>query len=104
VVVSSGPEKVAVPRLVGQTRNEAGATLGGVGLRLGAVGQAFADAPEGTVISSDPSQGVLVNKGSQVDIVLSKGPRPTPTPSPTPAPTPTPTPSPTPLPSLPTPG
>jgi serine/threonine-protein kinase len=97
LTVSAGQEMVAVPALVGQTRDEAAATLTGVGLRLGSVGQAFsADQPEGAVISSNPAAGVSVPKGSQVNIVLSRGPEPTPTPTPTPVPTPPPTPAPTP--------
>ena len=103
IVASSGQETVAVPRLVGQTRAEASATLSNAGLQLGQVGQAYSEQEQGTVISSSPAQGVDAAKGSQVDIVLSKGPRPTPTPAPTPPPTPVPTPVPptaTPTPSL----
>ena len=99
VVISSGTAKVAVPRLVGQTRDEASNTLTQAGLTLGAVSSAFSNADVGTVIRSVPSEGQSVAKGSQVDIVLSKGPQPTPTPSPTPVATPTPTPPPTPPPS-----
>src|SRR6266550_2901411 len=99
IVASSGKETVSVPRLVGQTRAEASATLANAGLQLGQVRQAFSDQPEGTVISSSPAQGVDVPKGDQVDIVLSKGPQPTPTPSPTPVPTPAPAPHPPPLPT-----
>ena len=101
VVISSGTAKVAVPRLVGQTRDEASNTLTQAGLTLGAVSSAFSNADVGTVIRSVPSEGQSVAKGSQVDIVLSKGPQPTPTPSPTPVPTPTPTPPPTPSPTPP---
>jgi len=106
VVVSSGTAKVAVPRLIGQTRDEASNTLTQAGLTLGAVRAEFSDADVGTVIRSVPSEGQSVAKGSQVDIVLSKGPQPTPTPAPTPPPTPTPTPvpTPTPTPSAPLPG
>ena len=106
VVVSSGTAKVAVPRLIGQTRDEASNTLTQAGLTLGAVRAEFSDADVGTVIRSVPSEGQSVAKGYQVDIVLSKGPQPTPTPAPTPPPTPTPTPvpTPTPTPSAPLPG
>jgi eukaryotic-like serine/threonine-protein kinase len=103
VVVSSGTAKVAVPRLIGQTRDEASNTLSQAGLTLGGVSSDFSNADVGTVIRSAPTEGTSVSKGSQVDIVLSKGPKPTPTPSPTPAPTPTPTPAPTPTPTPPPP-
>jgi serine/threonine-protein kinase len=96
VVVSRGAEEVAVPRLIGQTEQQAVETLRSVGLEIGAVTREPSDEqPEGRVIRSDPAQGVSVPVGEQVDIVLSSGPPPTPTPSPTPSPTPTPTPTPT---------
>jgi hypothetical protein len=102
VWVSSGAEQVPVPNLIGQTRSEASSTLTAAGLVLGAVGEEASDRPAGTVISTQPSTGVEVGKGSQVNIVLSLGPTPSPSPSPTPVPTPVPTaepPPPTPSPS-----
>ena len=99
VVVSSGTEQKAVPVLIGQTRAEATATLQSVGLQLGAVTNEPSDRPAGEVISTNPSAGVQVGVGSQVDLVLSLGP----TPSPSPSPTPQPTPSPTAIPPTPTP-
>jgi serine/threonine-protein kinase len=98
VFVSGGEETVAVPTLVGQTRNEANITLTQAGLRLGAVDDEFSDRPEGTVIRTNPAAGTDVPLDSQVDIVLSRGLEPTPTPVPTPPPTPTP-PPPTPTPA-----
>ena len=96
VFVSSGGETVEVPRLVGQTRDEANATLVQAQLVLGSVSQEFSNQPEGTVIRSSPAEGTTVDVGEQVDIVLSRGPEPTPTPAPTPPPTPPPTPTPPP--------
>jgi hypothetical protein len=101
VVVSAGKEQVPVPVLLGQTRDEASATLQGKGLVLGGVTSEPSSQPAGEVIRTNPSSGVAVGKGSQVDIVLSSGPTPSPSPSPTPVPTPTPTP--TPLPPTPSP-
>ncbi|HEY7738604.1 MAG TPA: PASTA domain-containing protein, partial [Candidatus Limnocylindria bacterium] len=98
VFVSGGEETVAVPALIGQTRNEANVTLTQAGLRLGNVDDEFSDRPEGTVIRTNPASGTDVPLDSQVDIVLSRGPEPTPTPVPTPPPTPTPAPTPTPPP------
>jgi len=94
VVVSSGEEQVAVPVLIGQTRAEAAATLERNGLALGRVTSEASDQPAGEVISTNPSAGVEVGVGSQVDLVLSQGPTPSPSPSPTPVPTPSPTPEP----------
>jgi serine/threonine-protein kinase len=100
-VVSAGSEEVAVPRLRGQTLDQARQTLADAGLSVGAVDrEPDPSIPEGSVIRSDPSEGVDVAPDSQVDLVISTGPTPSPTPSPTPVPTPDPTPVPTPVPTL----
>jgi serine/threonine-protein kinase len=103
--VSSGPETVPVPGLIGQTEQQAIDTLRSVGLAEGNVSHRADAAPEGRVIATDPQEGVEWPKGRQVDLVLSSGPTPepaTPTPqpaTPTPAPpTPPPSASPTPTP------
>jgi serine/threonine-protein kinase len=103
VVVSTGAEEVEVPRLIGQTREEATATLDRVGLNLGSVTSEPNAAEAGTVIRTDPGEGQSVEAGSQVDLVLSAGPTPSPSPSPTPVPTPEPTAPPTPEPTIPVP-
>jgi hypothetical protein len=99
VWVSSGTEQVPVPNVIGQTRQEATDTLRSKGLELGQVTSAPSDRPAGEVISTNPSAGVPVGVGSQVDLVLSLGPTSSPSPSPTPVPTPEPTPVPTPVPT-----
>jgi hypothetical protein len=104
VYVSSGSESVAVPRLRGQTLDQAQDTLAAVDLRVGEVDRVpDPTVPDGSVISTDPVEGVDVEPGSQVDLVISTGPTPSPTPSPTAEPTPVPTPAPTPVPTLPPP-
>jgi serine/threonine-protein kinase len=91
--VSSGPDTVPVPRLIGQTEQQAVDTLRSVGLAVGNVSHEPNAAPEGRVIASDPSEGVDWKVGDQVDLVLSSGPTPAPaTPTP-PPPTPSPTPA-----------
>ena len=102
--VSNGPDEVQVPRLVGQTEDQAVGTLTAAGLRLGSVTEEPSAQPAGRVIRSDPSEGTSVARDSQVDLVLSSGPTPSPTPSPTPVPTPVPTPTPEPPTPTPTPG
>ncbi len=100
--VSSGAEEVAVPRLRGQTLDEARQTLSDAGLSVGAIDrEPDPSIPDGSVVRSDPAEGVDRPRDSQVDLVISSGPTPSPTPSPTPTPTPSPTPSPTPVPTLP---
>ncbi|HSK93722.1 MAG TPA: Stk1 family PASTA domain-containing Ser/Thr kinase [Candidatus Angelobacter sp.] len=99
-IVSAGEDSVAVPRLRGQTQQQAEVTLREAGLRLGEVTREFhPEIAAGSVISSSPAPGVDVAPNSQVDLVVSDGPSPSPTPSPTPEPTPTPTPEPTPTPA-----
>jgi eukaryotic-like serine/threonine-protein kinase len=103
--VSAGEEEVAVPRLRGQTLDQARQTLSDEGLSVGAIDrEPDPSVPDGSVIRSEPNEGVEVSAGSQVDLVISTGPTPSPTPSPTPTPTPQPTATPIPtLPPTPTP-
>ena len=102
--VSDGTDSVAVPRLRGQTLQQAQDTLAAADLRVGEVDRVpDPTIPEGSVISSLPAENVDVSPGSQVDLVVSTGPTPSPTPSPTPTPTVEPTPVPTPVPTLPPP-
>jgi eukaryotic-like serine/threonine-protein kinase len=102
VYVSSGSDAVAVPRLRGQTEAQALVTLERANLQLGSrTLEPDQQIPAGSVIRSDPAEGVDVRPGSQVDLVISTGPTPEPTPEPTPVPTPVPTPEPTPIPTLP---
>ena len=103
VVISDGPDTVPVPNLIGQTRSEATNTLTAAGLTLGAVSNEPSAQEAGTVIRTDPPPGTDVERGRQVNLVLSQGPTPSPTPTPVP-PTPTPQPAtPTPAPPTPTP-
>jgi serine/threonine-protein kinase len=99
VAVSSGPDEVLVPTLVGQTEDQAVQTLNAAGLRLGSVSEEPSAQPAGRVIRSDPGAGTPVARDSQVNLVLSSGPTPSPSPTPSPPPTPEPTPPPTPEPT-----
>ena len=64
VVVSQGPDLVTVPEITGQTVAEARATLEANGLGIEVLP---ADA-EGRVITSDPSPGVQVPRGTTVSV------------------------------------
>ena len=102
ITVISGPGEVAVPEIRNLPELDAADVLNENELVRGDRSEAFdPTVPEGAVISQNPAPGVLVQKGSAVDYVVSLGPEPspTPTPTPTPSPTPTPTPSPTPTPT-----
>jgi beta-lactam-binding protein with PASTA domain len=104
LVVAAGAETVAVPNLLNKTETDAFNLLAAAGLQLGPKTEAFDPAVQlGFVISQNPAPGVVVNKGTPISYVLSKGPEPSasvpPSPSPTIAPTPTPTPTPPPTPT-----
>jgi serine/threonine-protein kinase len=82
--VSSGPGKVEVPDLSGMSAADAAEALDQVGLEVGATTQDYSDTiPAGAVIGQDPPAGREVERGTEVDLVLSMGASPTPTPTPT---------------------
>jgi eukaryotic-like serine/threonine-protein kinase len=83
IEVASG--KVQVPNVVGQTLEEARATLTDARLEVKADKFEESTQPEGTVIKQDPSN-TTVNQGSTVTLVLAKAPA-TPTTTTSPSPT-----------------
>jgi serine/threonine-protein kinase len=64
VIVSKGPEQVAVPNLSGLSEDEAASKLEAVGLRLG---DRYGPAKR-KVFTSRPAAGTSVDKGSSVDV------------------------------------
>jgi eukaryotic-like serine/threonine-protein kinase len=72
VLVSRGVKLVTVPNVLGQPESSARSTLEGEGFVVNAETEE-SDAEEGTVISQDPGGG-RVEEGSQVTIVISRGP------------------------------
>ena len=70
--VSSGPEQVSVPSVVGRSRGSAEAALRNAGLQV-SVDERESDEPEGQVIAQDPRGGARVDEGAQVAITVSKG-------------------------------
>jgi serine/threonine-protein kinase len=76
-VVSRGPERYAVPELPGLTVEEAEVALSATNLELGATSQAYHDKVKvGDIISSNPKAGAKVKPGTEVAVVVSKGPAP----------------------------
>jgi len=74
VIVSSGPEPVAVPELSGQSQAAAQQALDSAGFTLGAITSGYSpDVPSGTVMSSDPASGSIQTKGSAVNLTVSNG-------------------------------
>ena len=68
------PNPVPAPDVVGQTQDAAAEVLAGAGFAVGTVRQGYNLAvPVGTVLSQRPVGGALVQPGSAIDLVLSRG-------------------------------
>jgi beta-lactam-binding protein with PASTA domain/predicted Ser/Thr protein kinase len=74
LLVSSGPEQVAVPNVVGLSRDSAEARLDDLGLGV-SVEEAESDQTEGEVIAQSPGGGTRLDPGSRVTLTVSKGPK-----------------------------
>jgi serine/threonine-protein kinase len=75
VYVSTGPPIIAVPDVVGKSKDEASATLTKAGFKLD-LAQDYSDTvPAGSVIRQDPVGRASVAKFSTVNLVISQGPR-----------------------------
>jgi serine/threonine protein kinase len=78
IVVSKARKQVDVPSVVGQTVDEASASLDDAGLKLGRTTDQESSETEGTIIEQTPAAGTPVDKGTSVDVVVAS-PTPTPT-------------------------
>jgi eukaryotic-like serine/threonine-protein kinase len=75
ITVSRGPQPVAVPNVVGLSREEAERVLENGGFDV-AVREEFSnDVPRGQVAGQTPAADTRVGPGSTVEIVISRGPR-----------------------------
>ncbi|TAL14781.1 MAG: Stk1 family PASTA domain-containing Ser/Thr kinase [Frankiales bacterium] len=73
--ISRGPDRRAVPSLIGTPQADAVAALEKAGLGVGAVTEQFSSkAASGTVLSSSPASGEKLKPGTRVALVVSKGP------------------------------
>ena len=72
LIVSDGPEQVAVPDVIGLSRESAEATLRDDGFGV-AVQEEESEEPEGNVIAQSPSGGSEVARGETVTITVSTG-------------------------------
>ena len=76
LVISSGPQMVAVPNVEGATQAAATATITDAKLMMGTVTQQTSNTvAAGNVISQDPASGSSAAEGSPVNLVISSGPR-----------------------------
>jgi serine/threonine-protein kinase len=77
LTISLGKERYAVPKMAGMTVDRAQDALRSQHLSYGrAVRRYDASAPRGMVLTSNPVAGSREPRGFQVDLVVSKGPRP----------------------------
>jgi eukaryotic-like serine/threonine-protein kinase len=72
--VSSGPVKVTVPSVAGETETEANQKLTQADFRVNPVAQASSTVANGRVIGTNPKAGVSAAQGSAVQLVVSSGP------------------------------
>lgn len=78
LTVSSGQEMVNVPRIIGQSRNDAVAALNEAGLKYSIKEESgYNDSvPAGEVTDVSPGEGTSVAVGSSINVTISKGPKP----------------------------
>ena len=76
-VMSLGPERHQVPDVRGQTLDDAQQALDGAKLEYGEQVDRFDErVPKGRVVGTDPKSGTSLRRGTAVDVVVSKGPKP----------------------------
>jgi beta-lactam-binding protein with PASTA domain len=76
-VVSKGPERHEVPALRGRSLDAAQAALQDADLAFGEATYRFSEkVARGAVLAADPKPGTALRRGSAVDLVVSRGPRP----------------------------
>jgi serine/threonine-protein kinase len=74
ILISKGPAPVDVPPIVGTLITDATSVLTDLGLTSETVRQEFDNSVAGTILSTDPTPGTPVPKGTIIKVVLSKGP------------------------------
>lgn len=74
LTVSQGKEQIDVPDVRGMSQAEASNAITQAGFAVGKISEQESDSVEsGKVISTDPAGGSKANKGSTINIVISKG-------------------------------
>ncbi|MGQ1837113.1 Stk1 family PASTA domain-containing Ser/Thr kinase [Kocuria turfanensis] len=75
LLVSTGPQQVTAPDVVGMSEEDAAARLADADLAAGERTAVADDAAAGTVVGQHPEAGTDVVAGSAVDLAVSRGPR-----------------------------
>jgi beta-lactam-binding protein with PASTA domain len=74
VIVSGGVETTQVPAVSGAVLRQATVLLDRAGLDLGHVAEIYSDGyADGVVVSTSPGPGTVLEKGSRVDLLVSRG-------------------------------
>lgn len=71
--VSMGKSMVKMPNVVGLTESQAVAQLESLGLKVKVVKEYSASCEEGSVINTEPQETTLVQSGSTITVIVSKG-------------------------------
>ena len=80
--VSIGPERHAMPKVVGLSEAAARQAITGASLAVGTVSSSYSDTvPVGDVVSASQNEGASLKADTPVDLVVSKGRQPIPIPS-----------------------
>lgn len=75
--VSRGPERHAVPKVIGASEVDARAAILDASLTVGTIRREYDEkVAEGDVVAADPEPGTELKRGTPVDLVVSKGRRP----------------------------
>ncbi|HSD77335.1 MAG TPA: Stk1 family PASTA domain-containing Ser/Thr kinase [Solirubrobacteraceae bacterium] len=74
LTVSTGPEQVQVPSVVGQNEDDATNTLQGAGFKVSITRRESQDKDPGTVLAQDPAGGSQQAKGATVTLTVAKAP------------------------------
>ncbi len=73
ISVSSGPGKVTVPDVTGESFTDANTTLNALGLKVDNINQP-SDKDAGTVLSTNPAAGKKLASGATIQLFISSGP------------------------------
>ena len=76
LVISKGPEPVELPDITGKKQSVATKRLEEAGLQVTATKEFSTSVAEGRVVSMSPKAATVVDSGSTVELVVSKGPPP----------------------------
>jgi len=77
IVVSNGPQTVAVPNLIGIDIREANIIIEGNGLAKGTICETYNNrSTAGEIIAQVPASGTLVRRGKTIDLLVGLGKRP----------------------------